>query len=249
MGDLFGAQWHGEPFRLLDVSHLTLLALLAVATALVVTLGPRLVSRTRRVVELVVGWILLLNTAGWHLWNAALGLWDVQEMLPLHLCALMSFVTAFALFTRRPLLAALAWLIGTPGALMALATPEVAPYGFPHYRVIQSWLQHGILWLAGFWLVFADDIRPTWRHARQSWLALHLTAPVVFVINLVLGSNYLFINRKPEFASALSAMPPWPTYLLVLEVIVVAVIVLFWLIAGARRAVVAQLRPGSTTAS
>jgi hypothetical integral membrane protein (TIGR02206 family) len=39
-------------------------------------------------------------------------------------------------------------------------------------------------------------------------------AVAVFCVNHVLGSNYLFVMRKPETASLFDVLGPWPIYLL-----------------------------------
>lgn len=244
MDTYFGPEWGGTPFRLFDTTHVGLLIVVAALTVAIVVAGARIPTAARVTIGKVVAVILLVNTAFWHVWNVAVGFWDAQSMLPLHLCSAMTFVTAFALWTRRPLLAALAWMLGTTGALQALLTPEVAPFGFPHYRVMQSWIQHSLLFLGGVWLVFAEGIRPTWRDLVRSWLLLHVYAAFTFVANLLIGSNYLFLNRKPEFATVLDALPPWPIYLLVLEVLASALMGIQWLL-GRRWGV----RRDSTTAS
>ena len=223
----FGPEWHGKPFELFGASHIGLLVVVTLLTVAVVWLGPRMGEQAKATIRWGAGVLLLVNTLFWHIWNVAVGLWSVEEMLPLHLCSVMTFVSAAALFTQQRLLSGLAWLLGTTGASAALLMSEVAPYEFPHYRVIQSWLQHTLLWLAGFWLVFAEGIRPTWRVASQAWIVLHAYLPIVFIVNLLVGSNYLFINRKPEFATVIDALPAWPGYLIALEVLVVIVIAVF----------------------
>ena len=223
----FGPEWHGKPFELFGASHIGLLVVVTLLTVAVVRLGPRMGEQAKATIRWGAGVLLLVNTLFWHIWNVAVGLWSVEEMLPLHLCSVMTFVSAAALFTQQRLLSGLAWLLGTTGASAALLMSEVAPYEFPHYRVIQSWLQHTLLWLAGFWLVFAEGIRPTWQVASQAWIVLHAYLPIVFIVNLLVGSNYLFINRKPEFATLIDALPEWPSYLIFLEALVLVILAIF----------------------
>src|SRR5699024_1441754 len=142
--------------------------------------GRKLSPASKRTVRRVAAAALLINTIGWHVWNVAVGSWHVETMLPLHLCSVMSLVAIVALWAGQAWLGVATFLIGSPGALQALLTPEVAPYGFPHYRVLQSWTQHGLLFVAGFWIVFADGHRPTFRQAAQAWAALHGLAAVTF---------------------------------------------------------------------
>jgi uncharacterized membrane protein YwaF len=52
---------------------------------------------------------------------------------------------------------------------------------------------------------------------------------VVFVINTLIGSNYMFINRKPDTPSLIDLLPPWPYYLIYLELIGFVVFLLLYL--------------------
>lgn len=244
MGDYFEREWGGEPFELFGTSHVVLLLVVAAVTAAVIVGGRRIAASRRRVIRRVAAVVLLLNTLGWHAWNIAVGSWNVETMLPLHLCSVLSLVAVVALWTGHGWLGVATFLLGSPGALQALLTPEVAPYGFPHYRVLQSWTQHGLLFVAGFWIVFAEGNRPTFRQTVQVWAALHALAAATFTINAVIGSNYLFLNGKPDYPTVLDMLPPWPAYLLVLEALVVVLMLVFWLIGRER-----GLTPGSRAAS
>ena len=66
---------------------------------------------------------------------------------------------------------------------------------------------------AAIYLTWGLGLHPTWRSYR---LALAVTAGwavVVMLINLALGTNYGFLNRKPASASLLDVMGEWPWYL------------------------------------
>jgi len=52
---------------------------------------------------------------------------------------------------------------------------------------------------------------------------------VIFILNQVLGSNYLFIAHKPETASLMDMLGPWPWYILSLEVIALAMCLLLYM--------------------
>ncbi len=52
---------------------------------------------------------------------------------------------------------------------------------------------------------------------------------VVYFINLALGSNYLFIMHKPETASLLDVLGPWPWYILSMEALGFVIFFLLYL--------------------
>jgi len=49
---------------------------------------------------------------------------------------------------------------------------------------------------------------------------------VVFGLNMLLGSNYMYLAHKPATASAIDFLGPWPLYLLWLELIALALFLL-----------------------
>ena len=51
---------------------------------------------------------------------------------------------------------------------------------------------------------------------------------VIFVFNLLIGSNYLFIAHKPATASLMDVLPPWPVYIIFIEIIGVVVSLLLY---------------------
>ena len=66
----------------------------------------------------------------------------------------------------------------------------------------------------------------------------HLIALVVVLcINLavvLIGSNYLFIARKPDTASLIDVLGPWPWYILSIEVMGVVVCLILYLLFAIR---------------
>ena len=66
----------------------------------------------------------------------------------------------------------------------------------------------------------------------QGSVAVYLLAAaayLVFFLNQMIGSNYLFIAHKPETASLIDVLGPWPWYILVLEVIGIVMCLLLYL--------------------
>ena len=51
----------------------------------------------------------------------------------------------------------------------------------------------------------------------------------MFPVNLLLGSNYLYLMRKPFQPSPLDYMGPWPWYILGLAALVIAACLLCYL--------------------
>jgi hypothetical integral membrane protein (TIGR02206 family) len=163
--------------------------------------------------------VLWLNEIGFHVWKASIGQWTIQEMLPLHLCSVLVWVGSLALVTKNYKVYEFMYFMGIAGTMQALLTPDAGIYGFPHYRAFQTFIAHGLIITAPIFMTLVDGYRPTWGSYGRVVLWMNVYMVIVFVINQLIGSNYLFIAHKPETASILDMLPPWPYYIAYIEVI------------------------------
>ena len=50
-----------------------------------------------------------------------------------------------------------------------------------------------------------------------------------YFINSALGSNYVFLNTKPTVTSLFNILPPWPYYIIFMELIGIACFLILYL--------------------
>ena len=230
MTDFFaGPEYTGAPFVLFGTAHLIGLALVALANVALFYVRDHAGEKARRNIRYGLAALLVVNEMAWHLWNWATGQWTVQTMLPLHLCSVLVWLSAYMLVTKNRTIYEFAYLLGIAGALQALLTPDAGIYGFPHFRFFQVILSHGAIVTAALYMTIVEGFRPTWASVRRVLVGSYLYMLNVWVINDLLGSNYLFIAHKPETASLLDVLPAWPGYIPIIIALGVSFILLFYL--------------------
>ena len=212
----FAKDFAGPAFQLFGPHHLAAMGIILGINIALIGWGRRIPERWRGPMRVTMAALLLIDEAVLHWWRWRIGTWTVQEMLPFHLCAVLIYVSSAALLTKNRRLYEFVYLLGVAGAMQAIITPDAGPYGFPHFRFFQVFISHGLIVTAGIWLTAVEGLRPFPHSLRR--VALVGLAYMVFVgiINRLLGSNYLFIARKPETASLMDVLPPWPWYIPVL---------------------------------
>lgn len=203
----------GRRFELFGPDHLLALTLVVLWQVLLIKrfrgAGPAARAWMRRA---IVG-VLWTQEASYHLWRAATGTWRKEEMLPLHLCSAGVWAGGIMLLTRSYLLYEFCYFGALVGASIALLTPDIGRFGAPHFRFVQFFVSHGLILTAPLWMTFVEGFRPRPRSLGRAIVGTAGYAALVFAANRRLGSNYMFLNRKPATASPLDALPPWPRYL------------------------------------
>ncbi len=140
---------------------------------------------------------------GWLTW---------RTFLPLELCDAALVLAVIALVRPSRLLAQVVYFWSGSGTLLALLTPDL-PWAFPRWEFVVFFGLHGLVVVASMVLVFGLGLTPP---RSAAWRMLAITAgwtAFVALANLVLGTNYMYLRRKPQAATPLDWMGPWPVYI------------------------------------
>ena len=200
----------GPSFILFGPAHLCTLALIGAVAIVLPLLVRRLCPGAVRSVALLLAALLLVQEA------VNLGLQLARYgpsvyLLPLHLCSLAVFVTAWMLVTRGPRVFEVAYFWALAGTTQALATPDL-PTGFPDPAYVLFFAGHGLVIVGVLYGVLALGLRPTALSVPRVALITVVVAVAVLGVNLVLGTNFMYLMAKPPGPSLLDWFGPWPWY-------------------------------------
>jgi len=228
MTQFFAANYQGPAFEFLGTAHLAALVFLVLLNLYLI--GFRNSSDgTKAALRWILALILIVNEVAWHYWNYVVGTWTIQTMLPLQLCSVFVWVGAWMLMTKSFRIYEFMYLLGIAAAIQALATPDLGIYGFPHFRFFQTFISHGLIVTSAIYMTVVEGFRPTWKSMIRVFIWTNVYTLIIFFINNYLGSNYLMINHKPDLPSLLDLLPPWPIYILYMELIGIVSMLLLYL--------------------
>lgn len=229
MGGFFAFDYTGEPFQLFGPKHLIVIAIEA-AVILWLFLGwKNPTEEGKRRMRYLLAANLLVWESSWHIWRIATGTWTVTYDIPLHVCSIMVWASIVMLFTKNYRIYEFAYFIGLAGAMQAFLTPEADIYGLWHFRAIQTLMVHGTLMIVPIYFSLKEGFRPTGKSFLRVAVVMNLYMVVIYFVNLALGSNYLFIMHKPDTASLLDVLGPWPWYILSMEALGFVIFFLLYL--------------------
>ena len=206
-------------FQTFGPSHLAALVVCAVGVVAIVLLGRHAqgdgVNRAFAVA-------ILLVTIPLQVLQLLPDEWNPRTSLPFQLCDLAWMFAVHALWTRSRLSATVTYLWGTTLTTQAMLTPDLASE-FPEPRFIMFWGMHVLVVWAAFHVVFGLRLMPTWATYRRTVVITAVWAAAVMVYNAVADTNYGYLNGKPDSASALDLLGPWPFYVVAEIAIIIAV--------------------------
>ncbi|HNH27235.1 MAG TPA: TIGR02206 family membrane protein, partial [Anaerolineales bacterium] len=96
---------------------------------------------------------------------------------------------------------------------------DIAMYDLPHYRSLQSLIAHGLLITIPIFMTVVEGYRPTFASFKRIFIWTNIYMVIIFFLNRVIGSNYLFIAQKPPSPTLMDMLSPWPWYIPQLEVV------------------------------
>ncbi|MBN1230829.1 MAG: TIGR02206 family membrane protein [Anaerolineales bacterium] len=225
---VFDAYPTGMDFVMFGTPHLIALGIILLINLSFIFWKKTITEKQRRNFRIFLAVFLWVTEICYNAWGAYTGIWSLQENLPLHACSVLIILSGIMLLTKNFTLYEIVYLLGLAGASQALLTPDVGIYGFPHFRFFTCMITHGAIITSAIYMTVVEGFRPTWKSVGKVLLITLIYAIIIFPINFLLGSNYLFINHVPETASLIDLLGPWPLYLLPLVGIAVFAFVLLY---------------------
>jgi len=221
--ELLAAQ---REFTAYGPSHLVVLAIFVVGAVLLVWVGRRQTEAQSRVLGRVLAAVIVAAFVVALIYKLIRP--DIQTSIPLQLCDVAELTAAYALWSQRHWAFVLAYYWGLVLSSQALITPDIgtpdegAP-DFPSHLFLTFFILHVLVVWAAIYLTWGQWNRPSWRDYRFAIIVTLAWAAFTFVFNLIAGTNYGYLNRKPPTASVLDALGPWPLYVLA-EVVIVLIV-------------------------
>ena len=205
-------------FEFLGPAHLTVMVL-TVSVPVVLILVCRVTGSKalRRGIGWAIAAMLVINELvywWWELSHYGVGHF-VHKSLPLHLCGVGLFLTAYVLIRPHQLAYETAYFWGLAGTLLAVITPEL-PEGFPRYKFFEYFITHSGIVVGVLFATFTLRMRPRRGSVLRTFLLSNAFMLFLAGVNTMLGSNYMFLCTAPQTESPFFFLP-WPWYILFLE--------------------------------
>lgn len=217
----------GGKFVLFGLPHLAVLVSLPVVAMLLARLARSSPARGRAV-RVALGVFLAVNELTWWAWRLNAEGFRFPEALPLQLCDLTVWAAVIACLTLNRWAVEVTYYLGLSATLLTVVTPDLwAPCWT--YPTMYFFAAHGSVVVAALMLPLSGLARPQPGSVLRALIVVHAWAALAGTFNLIHGTNYMYLCRKPDDATILDLLGPWPWYIASGEAIAIVAFFLLWL--------------------
>lgn len=149
--------------------------------------------------------------------------------LPLHLCSINIFAITIHAWKPSKILGGYLYTVGIPGALAALLFPSWTALPLGNFMHIHSFTVHILLALYPIILFAGGEIKPEIRKVPQYLLVLLVMAVPIYLVNLLLDTNFMFLMNADPGNPLYLFEQLWGNHLLGFPVIIVGVLAVMYI--------------------
>ncbi|WP_449538171.1 YwaF family protein [Ferdinandcohnia sp. Marseille-Q9671] len=212
-----------QTFGLFSVPHLTVLLLFLGISFFLISLRDYL-TPYQSVIKWTFVSILVLSEVSHQIWVVATDQWEIGD-LPLHLCSISTFICLYLFLKPSKKAFYLVFFTGLLPPILSMVTPELV-YQFPHYRFLKYFLHHATISWSVIYFVFYVGYRVPKKAVWTAFLLLNLIAVPIFIVNLLLDTNFFYLANPTESKTILSFFGSGIMYYITLEI---AALVVFFI--------------------
>lgn len=217
----------GVGFSQFSLLHLVWLAIFIVVTIgnciWYIRLGDRGKGHWRKVVA-----VLLLADELFKMIMLFIGGRYKFSYLPLHLCSINIFIIAIHAWKPTAFLDGFLYTIAIPGALAALLFPSWTALPLGNFMHLHSFTVHILLALYPIVLAASGELSPDLKKMFKSLLLLVCMAIPIYIINILLDTNFMFLMSADEGNPLYIFEQLWGNHLLGFPVIIIGVLLVMY---------------------
>ena len=202
-----------QEFALFTPAHFAPILFMIAVILLLRRFGPRLqTSRWEGTVRCALAFLLLCSEMAYY-WRLVAQPWlepNAMNNLPIGVCGWAAIFCAFMLVGKVQGFFDISYFWLLSGSVFALLTPTPLNYAGPtRFRYYQFWGEHTLGYIAIFYMIFVHGMRPTFKSAVKSYVALAALSAFAYWVNTMIpGANYLYMARPEAAPSVLDILPP-----------------------------------------
>lgn len=152
--------------------------------------------------------ILFLQQFILYAWYLTSGSFSIETSLPLYDCRVAIICLIYGVFFKNDKSKRIGIYLGFVGSMVALLTPELDRFVFPHYTWVSFFVGHTLLLWVSCYIFFVEEIEISFQKYMEVFVFTNILHIAIIIFNRLTNCNYAFLSEPPIFKEVAGRLHP-----------------------------------------
>ena len=203
----FRSKPEGYDIEKFGFTHIFLVTFAFVGAILIYVNRDKLKSSNKNILKFFVV-LLFLQQVILYGWYIISGAFSIETSLPLYDCRVAIICLIYGVFFNNNKSKRIGIYLGFVGSIVALISPDLDRFIFPHYTWISFFVGHILLLWVSCYIFFVEEIEISFKKYTEVFIFTNILHIAVIIFNSISKSNYAFLSEPPIFKEVAGRLHP-----------------------------------------
>ncbi|MFP5494079.1 TIGR02206 family membrane protein [Parvimonas sp. G1641] len=203
----FRSKPEGYDIEKFGFTHIFLVIFAFVGAILIYVYRDKLKNSNKNILKFFVV-LLFLQQVILYGWYITSGAFSIETSLPLYDCRVAIICIIYGVFFNNNKSKRIGIYLGFVGSIVALISPDLDRFIFPHYTWVSFFVGHILLLWVSCYIFFVEEIEISFKKYTEVFIFTNILHIAVIIFNSISKSNYAFLSEPPIFKEVAGRLHP-----------------------------------------
>ncbi len=203
----FRSKPEGYDIEKFGFTHIFLVTFAFVGAILIYVNRDKLKNSNKNILKFFVV-LLFLQQVILYGWYIISGAFSIETSLPLYDCRVAIICLIYGVFFNNNKSKRIGIYLGFVGSIVALISPDLDRFIFPHYTWVSFFVGHILLLWVSCYIFFVEEIEISFKKYTEVFIFTNILHIAVIIFNSISKSNYAFLSEPPIFKEVAGRLHP-----------------------------------------
>ena len=203
----FRSKPEGYDIEKFGFTHIFLVTFAFVGAILIYVNRDKLKNSNKNILKFFVV-LLFLQQVILYGWYIISGAFSIETSLPLYDCRVAIICLIYGVFFNNNKSKRIGIYLGFVGSIVALISPDLDRFIFPHYTWVSFFVGHILLLWVSCYIFFVEEIEISFKKYTEVFIFTNVLHIAVIIFNSISKSNYAFLSEPPIFKEVAGRLHP-----------------------------------------
>lgn len=203
----FRSEPDGYDIEKYGFTHIVLVIIAFMGAILIYRYRDKIKNSNKNILKIFVV-LLFLQQFILYAWYLTSGSFSIETSLPLYDCRVAILCLIYGVFFNNDKSKRIGIYLGFVGSMVALLTPELDKFVFPHYTWISFFVGHTLLLWVSCYIFFVEEIEISFQKYMEVFVFTNILHIAIIIFNRLTNCNYAFLSEPPIFKDVAGRLHP-----------------------------------------